>query len=87
MMILAIPAQATEPGWAKLIALLVAVGLFLVFRAVHTRVKRVRDGVEVNPFSQEGAQASETKESQVSTPSGKTGTVQGKGARKWFWKG
>lgn len=87
MMILAIPAQATEPGWAKLIALLVAVGLFLVFRAVHTRVKRVRDGVEVNPFSSDEGKAPEAKESQVSTPSGKTGTVQGKGLGKWLKRG
>jgi hypothetical protein len=87
MITLAIPASATEPGWGKLAAIFVAVGVFLVFRAVHTRVKRVRDGAEVNPFSSEGAQAGEITETQVSTPSGKTGTAPGKGVRKWFRKG
>lgn len=87
MITLAVPVSATEPGWGKLIAILVAVGLFLVFRAVHTRVKRVRDGAEVNPFSSEDGQTPETTQAQVSTPSGKTGTAPGKGVRKWLRKG
>jgi len=87
MITLAIPAQATEPGWAKLIALLVAVGLFWVFTQVHKRFKAVKDGTEVNPFSPDDPQATQTTKAQVKTSVEAAKTTTGKGAGKWFRKG
>lgn len=77
----------TAPGWPKLVALLVAVAAFWVFVQVHKRVKRVKEGAEVNPFSQDGVQATDNEETQVSTPTQGEQTPTGKGVRKWFRKG
>ena len=87
MIHLAVPASATQPGWGKLVALLIAVGAFWVGVQVHKRFKALREGTEINPFSSGDSQATETKQSQVSTPSRVTGTGPKKGARKWFRKG
>ena len=76
-----------EPGWPKLIALLVAVGIFWVATQIHKRRQRVQDGTEINPFSSDATQATDTTDSQVSTPAQVTGTGPKKGARKWLRKG
>jgi hypothetical protein len=76
-----------EPGWPKLIALLVAVGIFWIWTRVDGRRRAVREGIEVNPFSPDATQVTDTTDSQVSTPTAETGTTPRKGARKWLRKG
>lgn len=84
--ILAANEAATAPGWGKFIAMVAAIGgVWLVF-AVKDRVKRVRDGEEIDPFSQEGADGTETEFSQVDTPADTAPEGSQKGGRKWFRK-
>ena len=77
----------TQPGWGKLVALLIAIGAFWVFVQVHKRVKAVREGKESNPFSQEGAEGGQDAETQVMAPSEGASESTQKGVRKWFRKG
>ena len=87
MTVIAAQGANAQPGWGKLIALLVAVGIFWVFVQVHKRVKRVKDGAEINPFSPDGVQVGENEKTQVSTPSEGASTTDRKGWRKWSRKG
>ncbi len=81
------PETATQPGWGKLIALLIAVGIFWIGVQVHKRFARVKDGAEVNPFSDNANQAPETAKPQVATPSESPKTTTRKGLGKWLRKG
>lgn len=84
---LAANAAATEPGWGKLVALLAAVGIFWVGTQVHKRMKAVKDGTEINPFSSDATQGDQSEKSQASTPSDSDETAPRKGLGKWFRKG
>lgn len=85
--ILAEASANTQPGWGKLVALLIAVGVFWIGVQVHKRYKAVRDGQEVNPFSSDAAASAETEKTQVSTPLEGDVMPTRKGVGKWFWKG
>lgn len=76
-----------EPGWGKLLALLIAGGLFWIGVTVHKRVKAVREGREINPFSSDDTQATQNEKTQASTPSQGASTPTRKGVGKWFRKG
>jgi hypothetical protein len=77
----------TEPSWAKVIALLVAVGIFWIFTQVHKRRRAVKEGTEINPFSSEAPEGTENDETQVSAPADTPEEAPQKGRRKWFGKG
>lgn len=77
----------TEPSWAKVIALLVAVGIFWIFTQVHKRRRAVKEGTEINPFSSGAPDGTENDKPQVSAPTDPQEEVPQKGRRKWFGKG
>ena len=85
--ILAEASANTQPGWGKLMALLIAIGAFWVGVQVHKRYKAVRDGREVNPFSSGEPAGTETEKTQVSTPLEGDVAPTRKGVGKWFRKG
>lgn len=85
--ILAEASANTQPGWGKLVAILVAVAAFWVFTQVHKRYRAVREGREVNPFSSDAATSAETEETQVNTPLDLHSRPAWKGVGKWFQKG
>jgi hypothetical protein len=85
--ILAEASANTQPGWGKLVALLIAVGVFWIGVQVHKRYKAVRDGREVNPFSLEEPAGTETEKTQVNTPLDLHSRPAWKGVGKWFRKG
>src|SRR5690606_18667325 len=85
--ILAEASANTQPGWGKLVAILVAVAAFWVFTQVHKRYRAVREGREVNPFSSGAPASTETEKTQVSTPLEGDVTPTRKGVGKWFRKG
>lgn len=85
--ILAETSANTQPGWGKLVALLIAVGVFWIGVQVHRRYKAVQEGREVNPFSQEGPEGGQDTKTQVTPPLEGDVKPTRKGAGKWFRKG
>jgi hypothetical protein len=76
----------TAPGWGKFLAMVAAIGgVWLIF-AVKDRIKRVKAGDEIDPFSPEGSEDTEEEFSQVDTPTDQVGKGSQKGGRKWFRK-
>ncbi len=86
MNVIAAASQA-EPGWSKLLALLIAIAVCWTACRVLDRIKRVREGKEANPFSLDGTPATPEPETQVSTPPQGVESPTQKGFKKWFQKG
>ena len=85
--LLAAESDPTAPGWGKFLAMVAAIGgVWLIF-AVRDRIKRVRDGEEIDPFSSEAVDDTETEFAQVDTPAEEVEKGSKKGVGKWLRKG
>lgn len=47
----AVDESVKDPGWPKLLALLVGLGLFWVWTQVDRRRRAIKEGKQINPFS------------------------------------
>lgn len=80
-------ATQNQPGWGKLLALVIAGGGFFIATQVHKRIKAVREGKEINPYSPEVTGTAQPLVTEVSAPLEAADTGTRKGFGKWLRKG
>lgn len=76
-----------EPGWAKVIALAVAAGIFFIGTQVHKRVRAVREGKQINPFSPDAPTTPLMPPAEVKATLAPRDKGSRKGFGKWLRKG